>query len=119
MQKMIGICGVDCTKCQAYIATQKNDNEERKKIAELWSSDKLPLKLEDINCDGCLAVEKRHIKFVNMCEVRACGLRKNVENCAHCDEYLCEKLNKHLKKAGASEAKATLEDIRKKLLANS
>lgn len=115
MKKMIAFCGLICTDCPTYIATQKNNDEERKKIAEQWSSDQYPLKPEDINCDGCLAVGKKLIKFCNMCEVRACGFERNIENCAHCSEYLCEKLNKLLEHIQAPEAKLTLEEIKKSL----
>lgn len=76
MQKMIAICGLVCTECPAYRATQKDDNEEREKIAERWSSKEFPLKPEDINCDGCLAFGKRLMKYCNRCEVRACGFEK-------------------------------------------
>lgn len=122
-QKMIAFCGVICTECPVYIATQKDDNEERKRVAQNWSSDDKPRKPEDINCDGCLVVGKRLYPFCTACEVRACGLEKKVENCAHCDEYPCEKLNKHwekediigIEKVGeewGNKAKATLEEIR-------
>ena len=37
MNKMIGYCGLDCEKCDAYIATKNNDNELRAKTAEEWS----------------------------------------------------------------------------------
>lgn len=29
MNKMIAFCGLDCTKCDAYIATQTNDDALR------------------------------------------------------------------------------------------
>lgn len=115
MQKMIAICGLICTDCPAFIATQKNDDEARGKITELWSTDQEILKLEDINCDGCLTVGKRLIRFCKLCEVRHCGLERKVENCAHCDEYPCKKLDKLLNHMQAPEAKATLEEIRKGL----
>ncbi|KUK85723.1 MAG: Uncharacterized protein XE03_1923 [candidate division TA06 bacterium 34_109] len=31
MDKMIAFCGLICTECPAFIATQKNDDIERKK----------------------------------------------------------------------------------------
>lgn len=114
MEKMTAFCGLVCTDCPAYIATQKDDNEARKKVVEKWSSEQFPLKIEDINCDGCLAFGKRLIKFCDMCEVRACAIKKNVKTCAHCDEFSCEKLNKHFQMIG-TEAKANLERIRKDL----
>ena len=37
MDKYIGYCGLDCRKCEAYIATIHNDDELRAKVAKLWS----------------------------------------------------------------------------------
>jgi hypothetical protein len=124
MQKMIAFCGVICIECPVYIATQNNDDERRKKVAQEWSSADEPRKPDDINCYGCLVIGKRLYQFCSTCEIRACGIKKKVENCAYCDEYPCEKLNKHweeeniveLKRAGeewGSKAKTNLEEIRK------
>jgi hypothetical protein len=56
MKEMVAYCGLVCTECPTYQATQKNDNNARAKIAEAWSKQfKVNLKAEDINCDGCLA----------------------------------------------------------------
>ncbi|MBM3120461.1 MAG: DUF3795 domain-containing protein, partial [Chloroflexi bacterium] len=30
----------------------------------------------------------------NICKIRKCGKQKQVENCAYCHEYACEKLTK-------------------------
>ena len=37
MKKLIAYCGLDCEKCDAYIATQNDDQALRKKTAELWT----------------------------------------------------------------------------------
>lgn len=37
MEKMIAICGLDCSKCDAYIATQTDNQELRIKTAKLWA----------------------------------------------------------------------------------
>jgi hypothetical protein len=113
MQEMIAYCGLVCTSCPAYIATQENSDTLRKQVVEKWSSDQFPLKVEDVNCDGCLAVGKRLFKFCNDCEVRICGIDKKVENCAHCDEYVCSKLEKLWGIISSDEAKERLENIRK------
>jgi hypothetical protein len=115
MQEMIAYCGLVCTGCPAFIATQKDDNAERQKVVEKWSSEEYPMTSEDINCDGCLAVDKRLIKFCNECEVRACGSEKKVENCAHCDDFACDKLEKLWGMISSKEAKGRLEEIRKTL----
>jgi hypothetical protein len=123
---MIAFCGVVCTKCPVYIASQKNDDERRKKVAQKWSLPEEPIKSQDIDCGGCLVGGKKLYKFCATCEVRICGFRKKVETCAHCDEYPCEILNEHwekenvigIKRAGeewGSKAKETLEEIRQNI----
>jgi hypothetical protein len=112
--KIIAFCGIDCSECKALIATQKNDNTMRKEIAQEWS--KMfghEIKPEEINCDGCLSREGRHIGYCNICEIRKCGIQKNVENCAYCIDYKCEKLAKFHEEA--PNAKNRLEEIRKQM----
>lgn len=53
---MIAICGLDCSKCDAYIATQTDNQELRIKTAKLWAElNNAPILPEHINCDGCRA----------------------------------------------------------------
>jgi len=112
MSKMIAFCGIDCTECKALIATQKNDNTMRREIAEEWSKEfGHEIKPEEINCDGCLTLEGRHINYCNICEIRKCRIEKDVENCAYCVDYKCEKLAKFHEQA--PNAKNRLEEIRK------
>ena len=114
MDKMIAYCGLVCTECPAYLATQKDDDAERKKVAEKWNKEfDGNFKIEDINCDGCLAESDRLLGFCQQCEIRKCGQKKGVVNCAYCDDYGCEKLTKFFNMAPA--AKKNLEDIRKDL----
>ncbi len=35
MKKMIGFCGINCSECPAFLATQNDDDIERKKVAVL------------------------------------------------------------------------------------
>lgn len=114
MEKMIAYCGLICnSECPAFIATQKDDDEARKKVAERWSSEKYPLRPEDINCDGCLVVDGRLLAFCKDCEARRCGLARGVKNCAYCEEYPCEKLDDMHRQA--PKAKLRLDEIRKNL----
>ncbi len=116
-EKMIAYCGIVCTDCRAFIATQRNDKELKKEVAKAWSTEKEPLKPEDINCDGCLGTGKRLFKFCGVCRVRLCGHEKGVKNCAHCREFPCEKLTDLWRRFRLRKPKATLEGIRKKLRA--
>jgi hypothetical protein len=113
MDKMIAYCGIVCTECPAFIATQENDDAKRKEVAEMWSKQyKMSVKPEAINCDGCTSDSKRLVGYCSVCAIRKCGQGKGVDNCAHCDEYACEKLTKFI--AMVPHARETLEEIRKK-----
>ena len=60
MGKMIAYCGIVCSECPTLLATQKDDDEARKQDVEMWSKQfKFDLKMEDINCDGCLTDRDR------------------------------------------------------------
>ena len=37
MRELIGYCGLDCEKCDAYLATINNDQALREKTAKLWA----------------------------------------------------------------------------------
>jgi len=111
MGKMVAYCGLVCTDCEAFMVTQKNDTAKRKELAEAWSKQfGHEIKAEEINCDGCLSLDGRHISYCNVCDVRKCGMEKDVENCAYCIDYKCEKLEKFHEQA--PKAKGNLEEIR-------
>ena len=114
MEKMIAFCGTVCAECPAFLATQENDDDQRRKAAESWSKQyNADIKSEDINCDGCLSESGRLFSYPKVCEIRRCGQEKNLKNCAYCDEYACGKLNKFFEMA--PDAKTTLEEIKKML----
>ena len=114
MEKMIAYCGLNCTECPAFIATQNDDDALRRETAETWSKQfNSEIKPEDINCDGCTTETSRIIGFSNICEIRKCGREKGVENCAYCNDYGCQKLEKFFEMVPM--AKANLEEIRKGL----
>jgi hypothetical protein len=114
MEKMIAYCGIACSECPTFIATQNDDDAKRKETAEMWSKQfNQDIKPEDINCDGCLSDTGRIIGYGNFCEIRKCGQEKGVENCAYCNDYGCRKLENFLEKAPM--ARANLEEIRKGL----
>lgn len=115
MERMIAFCGIVCTECPAFIATQNDDQEALKQVAAQWSQElNAPdITVESVICDGCLTDEGRKCAHCFECEVRACGMGRGVVNCAHCDEYICEKLEGFF--AFAPDAKASLEGIRQSL----
>jgi len=113
MSEMIAYCGLVCTSCPQYIATQNDDEIARGKIAKrLAEKFGLHFKPEEINCDGCLSTGGRLIGFCNTCEVRKCGITKSVENCSACDDQPCDKLNKFHE--FSPDAKASFEALLEK-----
>jgi len=111
MEKMIAMCGLTCSECPAFLATQKDDLDEKKKVAELWSKQfKMEMKPEDITCDGCVSGSSRLSSYCRVCEIRKCGQEKRVRNCASCSDFACEKLNAFF--THAPNAKAALEEIK-------
>jgi hypothetical protein len=111
-KKQIAYCGLVCTACLAYIATQADDDKQRKEVAEKWTKDfKHDFKPEDINCDGCLTVTGRAAGYVNVCPIRKCGREKGVINCAYCVDYSCDKTDEFFKMAPV--CKVTLDGIKK------
>ena len=110
MTEMTSICGMRCNQCEAYIATQENDDDKRAEVAKLWSKQfNTTIQTESINCDGCLSSGKL-FDYCNACGIRKCGTAKAIINCAHCEEYACEELRSFFKMA--PEAKNNLDQIR-------
>jgi len=114
MEKMIGYCGIICSECLVLIATQRDDDSERKRVAEMFTKQYgKEYKPEDINCDGCISESSRIFSYCNTCEIRKCGREKKVKNCAFCRDYACEKLSELF--SDYSKAKETLDEIRREL----
>ena len=87
MEKIISCCGLNCTTCEARIATIKNDDELRKATAEKWktlynSPDIAP---ETINCTGCRE-EGVKLGHWSMCQIRVCAAAKGFKTCGECKD---------------------------------
>ena len=115
MDRIIAYCGLVCSDCPAYIATQANDQEALERVATQWQEEyNAPqLTVESVICDGCLTEEGRKCGHCAECEIRACGVAQGVANCAHCADYTCEKLEKFF--GFVPEAQGVLDGIRQSL----
>lgn len=99
MEDLIAYCGLDCSICEARIATINNDDEMRKKVAKLWSElNGVEITPEMINCVGC-RIEGVKTPFCDsICPIRQCALDKKYETCADCNEMEeCEKIGRIFK----------------------
>lgn len=94
MNKMIAYCGLDCEKCDAYIATKNNDQALREKTAKLWSElNNVTILPEHINCEGCRTNGVKTYYCDNLCAIRQCAMKKAFTTCGDCaDLEKCEKV---------------------------
>ena len=87
MKDMIGCCGLDCEKCDAYIATINNNQALREKTAKLWAKlNNAPILPEHINCEGCRVNGVKTVFCEKVCEIRKCALEKSFSTCGDCPE---------------------------------
>jgi hypothetical protein len=115
MDKIIAYCGLVCSDCPAYIATQADDPAALEQVAAQWREEfNAPdLTVESIICDGCLTDEGRKCSHCFECNIRACCMERGVLNCAYCDDYGCEKIEGFF--GFVPDARATLDGIRQGL----
>ena len=111
MDDMIGCCGLNCTKCGAYIATQADDDVKREEVAQEWTRQHgHHFTAEQINCDGCQGDGRAPDWTAKMCPIRKCCRNRGVETCAACSQYPCEQLEGMFE--DGSEARVNLDALR-------
>ena len=87
MREMIAYCGLDCEKCDAYLATIHDDQALREKTAKLWAElNNAPILPEHINCQGCRVAGVKTVFCEQLCEIRQCALKKGVTTCGGCPD---------------------------------
>jgi len=117
MEIMISFCGLACDSCPIHLATLEKDiikkTQMRKDISEqlakIYGTTPKPEIISD--CDGCKMINGRLFTGCIDCEIRKCANLKDLENCACCSDFACEKLEKHFIYDPASRDR--LEVIRK------
>jgi hypothetical protein len=117
--EMIAYCGLNCVKCQIYLATREKDPKKQREMREgiaryIREHFDPKTRVEDItDCDGCTAESGRLFSGCQKCDVRKCARQKGLQNCAYCSEYPCEKLNKLYNSGGVeADAKKRLDAIK-------
>ena len=74
---MVAYCCLKCNECDAFIATQTDNQQLRQETAKRWN-----MKPEQINCNGC----KTPSALFN-CSAKQCAEKKQVLTCAHCTDF--------------------------------
>jgi hypothetical protein len=88
-------CGYRCDLCLAYRPNVARDPTNQGKLSDGWFKYfgfRLPA--SEIRCDGCMTDNPRLID--QSCPVRPCVMEKGLDNCSHCEHYMCDKLRERL-----------------------
>lgn len=87
MKKLVGYCGYRCDLC----AARSDDPEIRQKLVDGWRKyfGHTNYTVENIRCDGCKANGRLADKS---CQARPCAIERGLETCAHCDDFICDKV---------------------------
>ncbi len=110
MRDMIAYCGLDCEKCDAYLATICDDQALREKTAKLWAElNNVSILPEHINCEGCRMNGVKTVYCDNLCPIRQCALKKGMTICGDCSELeKCQTVEEII-----SNNPATLENLKR------
>ena len=94
----IAVCGIDCSVCPAFHASERLSMEERQAVADRWGKEhNASFKATDIDCVGCTARKGVQVGYCSQCQIRLCGLEKKYASCADCPQFACERLEGFLK----------------------
>jgi hypothetical protein len=95
---MIAYCGLVCTSCEGYLATQANDEAWKEQLA---AKARIDYGITDattatVTCDGCKS-QARLGGYCQVCKIRACGVSRGIENCGACTEFeTCERITRFM-----------------------
>lgn len=115
MDPIVAYCGLVCSDCPAYIATQADDAAALEQVAAQWREEySAPdITVETVICDGCTVESERHCGNWYECDMRACGAERGVANCAHCSDYACDRLESFF--GAVPDARTVLDNIHRSL----
>ena len=113
-ERIIAYCGITCSSCDAYLATQTGDPLALERVAAAWRVKFDPsMTAACLVCDGCLA-DSPVAGFCNVCPIRVCARERSVASCAYCDDYGCDKLAPHFE--GNPKMREVLDAMRRTFL---
>ena len=95
MEPILTRCGYRCDLCLAYRPNIAKNPLSQQKLSDGWFKYfGFRIQPENIQCDGCMA---DHARLIDQgCPVRPCVLEKGLDNCAACDEFICDKLEERI-----------------------
>ncbi len=101
---MYSCCGIDCEKCECFIAAKEGNVQIQQQAAGRWSDIyRRSIAPGQIRCQGCMAEDGEVSLFCADCAIRKCCRERNVHSCASCDLFPCAKTMNMLKDSYAAE----------------
>jgi hypothetical protein len=82
---LIACCGIDCSECPTFRATQSDDSRELERLAAMRRENfgHLEITAESMPCDGCVA-SGRLSWTGTACPIRTCAAGRGFVSCALC-----------------------------------
>lgn len=111
MKKIIAYCGLICSECPVYIATQTGNEELKEQLARDYSTDTCKFEKNDMTCTGCHSINGVNEKMCVDCPMRKCGMEKKVSHCAQCNDYPCQYIEDYV--PIESDNRKALEELAK------
>ena len=112
-ERLVSACGLICSECDAFLATQADDAAAIERVAQQWSEQfGQTIPAAGVWCDGCMTGGEHRCGHVDECRIRACVVRRGLSTCAGCDDYVCGMLEEFLVFAAESGARETLASLR-------
>lgn len=97
MKEDVSLCGYRCKICPAYRDNITGEDYQQQVSDGWFKIYGFRIPPEGCICDGCLPGSCENPRRIDTeCPVRPCVLEKGLPNCAHCDEYICDKLSKRI-----------------------
>ena len=91
----VALCGLDCSQCKVYQATQMAEGMERKHLQEVIAADwterfHYNFEPKHMICHGCQSDQL--CGYCQQCDMRACAQSKALTACKDCETFPCERL---------------------------
>ncbi|HOO73954.1 MAG TPA: DUF3795 domain-containing protein [Tepiditoga sp.] len=91
---MIAYCGLNCSECDIFIATQNNDKEKILSVLKKWQEG-IGLVYNDSDLNGCNGCKSDMVlSYCSKCDIKDCAVSKDVSMCSECSDYKCERIKK-------------------------
>ncbi len=91
MEPILTRCGYRCDLCLAFKPNIAKHPTDRQKLSDGWYKYfGFRIAPADLCCDGCMSDNPKLID--TSCPVRPCALERGLDNCAQCEQYMCDKL---------------------------